>query len=150
MAKGEFQICPRMDFDKILYIEYLHYGNYKKKEIFLFLEGCKATGGHLDVHPLCTNIWPIKYQSHIINIIDCCILGMEYERGLPRVCLTTINVYEYIYIFFLCPIKIWIIPILNTKVSVYRGFCLNIYHVPVFVNPSYFQKSRSNTSSLCM
>ena len=53
--KGEFQICPRMDLDNILYVEYLPYTNYKN-EIILFLERCKATGGHLDVHPLCTNI----------------------------------------------------------------------------------------------
>ena len=51
---------------------------------------------YLDVHPLCTNIWPIKYQSKIINIIDCYIIWMEYERRVPRVYLTTINVYEYI------------------------------------------------------
>ena len=37
--KGEFQICPRMDFDNILYVEYLRYNNYKN-EIILFLEGC--------------------------------------------------------------------------------------------------------------
>ena len=52
--------------------------------------------GHLDVHPLCTSIWPIKYQSKIINIIDCYIFWTEYERRLPRVYLTTINEYEYI------------------------------------------------------
>ena len=84
-----------MDFDNILYVEYLRYNNYKN-EIILFLEGSKATGGDLDVHLLCTNIWPIKYQSYIINIIDCYILWMEYERRLPRVYLTTINVNEYI------------------------------------------------------
>ena len=39
MSKGEFQICPRMDFDNILYVEYLRYNNYKN-EIILFLEGC--------------------------------------------------------------------------------------------------------------
>ena len=27
--KGEFQICPRMDFDDILYVEYLSHNNYK-------------------------------------------------------------------------------------------------------------------------
>ena len=37
--KGEFQICPRMDFDNILYVEYLRYNNYKN-EIVSFLEGC--------------------------------------------------------------------------------------------------------------
>ena len=37
--KGEFQICPRMDFDNILYVEYLRYNNYKN-EISLLLEGC--------------------------------------------------------------------------------------------------------------
>ena len=37
--KGEFQICPRMDFDNILYVEYIHYNNYKN-EIISFLEGC--------------------------------------------------------------------------------------------------------------
>ena len=37
--KGEFQICPRMDFHNILYVEYLCYNNYKN-EITLFLEGC--------------------------------------------------------------------------------------------------------------
>ena len=84
-----------MDFDNILYVEYLRYNNYKN-EIISFLEGFKATGGHLDVHPLSTNIWPNKYQSQIISIIDCYILWMEYERRLPRVYLTTINVYEYI------------------------------------------------------
>ena len=36
-VKGEFQICPRMDFDNILYAEYLRYNNYKN-EIILFLE----------------------------------------------------------------------------------------------------------------
>ena len=55
IIKGEFQICPRMDLDNILYVEYLRYNNYKN-EIILFLERCKATGGHLKVHPLCTNI----------------------------------------------------------------------------------------------
>ena len=35
-----------MDFDTILYVEYLCYNNYKN-EIILFLEGCKATGGTL-------------------------------------------------------------------------------------------------------
>ena len=39
LEKGEFQICPRMDFDDILYVEYLRYNNYKN-EIILFLEGC--------------------------------------------------------------------------------------------------------------
>ena len=37
--KGEFQICPRMDFVNILYVEYLRYNIYKN-EIILFLEGC--------------------------------------------------------------------------------------------------------------
>ena len=37
--KGEVQICPRMDFDNILYVEYLCYNNYKN-EIVSFLEGC--------------------------------------------------------------------------------------------------------------
>ena len=37
--KGEFQICPHMDFDNILYFEYLRYINYKN-EIITFLEGC--------------------------------------------------------------------------------------------------------------
>ena len=37
--KGEFQICPRMDLDNILYVEYLRYNNYKN-EIILFLEHC--------------------------------------------------------------------------------------------------------------
>ena len=36
--KGEFQICPRMDFDNNLYVEYLRYNNYKN-EIILFLKG---------------------------------------------------------------------------------------------------------------
>ena len=30
-GKGEFQICPHMDFDNILYVEYLRYNNYKMK-----------------------------------------------------------------------------------------------------------------------
>ena len=38
----------------------------------------------------------LKAEFQIINIIDCYILWMEYERRLPRVYLTTINVYEYI------------------------------------------------------
>ena len=38
-SKGEFQICPRMDLDHILYVEYLGYNNYKN-EIILFLERC--------------------------------------------------------------------------------------------------------------
>ena len=84
--KGEFQICPRMDLDNILYVEYLRYNNYKN-EIILFFEHCLSTGGHLEVHPLCTNIWPIKYQSQIINIVDCYILWLEYKRRLPRVYL---------------------------------------------------------------
>ena len=37
-AKGEFQICPRMDLDNILYVEYLRYNNYKND--ILFLERC--------------------------------------------------------------------------------------------------------------
>ena len=37
--KGEFQICPLMDFNNILYVEYLRYNNYKN-EIISFLEGC--------------------------------------------------------------------------------------------------------------
>ena len=37
--KGEFQICPRMDLDNILYVKYLRYNNYKN-EIILFLERC--------------------------------------------------------------------------------------------------------------
>ena len=37
--KGEFQICPRVDFSNILYAEYLRYNNYKN-EIISFLEGC--------------------------------------------------------------------------------------------------------------
>ena len=37
-TKGEFQICPRMDFFNIVYVEYLRYNN--KNEIILFLEGC--------------------------------------------------------------------------------------------------------------
>ena len=45
-----------------------------KNEINLFLERYQATGGHLDVHHLCTNILPIKYQSQIINIVDRYIL----------------------------------------------------------------------------
>ena len=32
-TKGEFQICPRMDFDKILYVEYLRYNNYINETI---------------------------------------------------------------------------------------------------------------------
>ena len=39
LLKGEFQICPRMDLDNILYVEYLRYNNYKN-EIILFLERC--------------------------------------------------------------------------------------------------------------
>ena len=39
LSKGEFQICPRMDLDNILYVEYLRYNNYKN-EIILFLERC--------------------------------------------------------------------------------------------------------------
>ena len=39
ITKGEFQICPRMDFNNILYVEYLRYNNYKN-EIILFLEDC--------------------------------------------------------------------------------------------------------------
>ena len=38
-TKGEFQICPRMDSDNILYVEYLRYNNYKN-EIISFLECC--------------------------------------------------------------------------------------------------------------
>ena len=37
--KGEFQICPRIDFDNILYVEYLRYNNCKN-EIILFLKDC--------------------------------------------------------------------------------------------------------------
>ena len=37
--KGEFKICPRMDLDNILYVEYLPYNNYKN-EIISFLKGC--------------------------------------------------------------------------------------------------------------
>ena len=37
-SKGEFQICPRMDLDNILYVEYLHYNNYEN-EIILFPKG---------------------------------------------------------------------------------------------------------------
>ena len=36
---GGFQNCPRMDFDNNLYVEYLHYNNYKN-EIISFLHGC--------------------------------------------------------------------------------------------------------------
>ena len=39
MQKREFRICPRMDFDNILYVEYLRYNNYKN-EIISFLKGC--------------------------------------------------------------------------------------------------------------
>ena len=39
MQMGEFQICPCMDLDNILYVEYLRYINYKN-EIILFLECC--------------------------------------------------------------------------------------------------------------
>ena len=39
LAKGEFQICPRMDLDNILNVEYLWYINYKN-EIILFHERC--------------------------------------------------------------------------------------------------------------
>ena len=35
-----------MDFDNILYVEYLRYNNYKN-EIVLFPEGCWAIGGTL-------------------------------------------------------------------------------------------------------
>ena len=35
-----------MDFDNILYVEYLRYNNYKNENIS-FLEGCLATGGTL-------------------------------------------------------------------------------------------------------
>ena len=42
--KGEFQICPRMDFDNNLYDENLRNNNYKN-EIILFLNGFSATGG---------------------------------------------------------------------------------------------------------
>ena len=38
-SKGEFQICPRIDLNNILYVEYLQYNNYKN-EIILFLERC--------------------------------------------------------------------------------------------------------------
>ena len=38
-SKGEFQTCPHLDFDNILYVEYPRYNNYKN-EIILFLEGC--------------------------------------------------------------------------------------------------------------
>ena len=38
-SKGEFQICPPMNLDNILYIEYLRYINYKN-EIIIFLERC--------------------------------------------------------------------------------------------------------------
>ena len=34
---GEFQIRPRMDFDNILFVEYLRYNNFKN-DIILFLE----------------------------------------------------------------------------------------------------------------
>ena len=37
--KGEFQICPHMDFDNILYVEYLRYNNYKNETIS-FIKGC--------------------------------------------------------------------------------------------------------------
>ena len=36
---GGGQISPRIDFDNILYVEYLRYNNYKN-EIILFLQGC--------------------------------------------------------------------------------------------------------------
>ena len=39
IGKGEFQICPRMDFNNILHVDYLRYNSYKN-EIISFLEGC--------------------------------------------------------------------------------------------------------------
>ena len=42
LEKGEFQIYPRMDFDDILYVEYLRYNNYKIK-IISCLEGHRGT-----------------------------------------------------------------------------------------------------------
>ena len=62
-----------MDFDNILYVEYLRYNNYKN-EIILFLEGCKATGGHLDEHPFLYLYITFEYQAQIINNIDCYII----------------------------------------------------------------------------
>ena len=45
-AKGEFQNCPRMDFDNILYVEYLGYNNYKM-EIFYSSKAVRPKGGTL-------------------------------------------------------------------------------------------------------
>ena len=51
-----------MDFDNILYVEYLSHNNYKKA-IILFLKGCKSKGQHLDVRPLGYNILNIGLKS---------------------------------------------------------------------------------------
>ena len=61
--KEEFQICQLMDFDNILYVEYLVYNN-NKNEIVLFIEGCYAKGDHLDVHPPTAYIWPIYFMDY--------------------------------------------------------------------------------------
>ena len=34
ISKGEFQICPHMDFDNILDVVYLRYNNYKTKSFY--------------------------------------------------------------------------------------------------------------------
>ena len=40
-----------MDFDNILYVEYLRYNNYKNKKIFCSSKAVRPQGGgHLDVH----------------------------------------------------------------------------------------------------
>ena len=59
-AKGEYQIYPRMDLDNIFYFEYLSHNNYKIKYYFI---SRKLLGhmGHLDVHPLCDNVWSINH-----------------------------------------------------------------------------------------
>ena len=43
LRKGEFQICPRMDFNNILYVEYLRCNNYKN-EIILSSEAVRPEG----------------------------------------------------------------------------------------------------------
>ena len=89
LPKGEFQICPSMDFEKICMLN-TYVITTTKMKLFYSSKAVWPQGAP------CTNMWPIKYQSQIINIIDCYILWMEYVRRLPRLYLTTINVYEYI------------------------------------------------------
>ena len=66
---GVFQICLRMDFDSIVYVEYLGHNNYKNK-VISFLEGCYVTGGHLDVHSLCVQVYVHTFHLHLITVTD--------------------------------------------------------------------------------